>query len=189
MPSILLTPPALEPLTLAEAKAHLRVEHNDDNDLITGLVKGARSHVEIATRRALITQRWRLVRDAWPADGRLGVAPAPLKQLVAARIYHSDGTTQALDLTAFIVDKAGATLMLTAGGIVAPGRIAAGIEIDLDAGYGDAAADVPEPLRQAIRLLLTHWYENRGIAAVSGETAARPASVSALIAPFRVLAL
>jgi uncharacterized phiE125 gp8 family phage protein len=79
--------------------------------------------------------------------------------------------------------------MLTAGGIVAPGRIAAGIEIDLDAGYGDAAADVPEPLRQAIRLLLTHWYENRGIAAASGETAARPASVSALIAPFRVLAL
>jgi uncharacterized phiE125 gp8 family phage protein len=189
MPSILLTPPAIEPLTLAEAKAHLRVEHADEDTLIGGLIKGARSHVEIATRRALITRRWRLVRDAWPADGRLAVAPGPLKQLVAARIYNSGGTTQALDLAAFIVDKAGAVLTLTAGGVVAPGRLAAGIEIDVDAGYGDAAADVPEPLRQAIRLLLTHWYENRGIMGTGGETAARPASVTALIAPYRVLAL
>lgn len=189
MPSILLTPPVVEPLTLAEAKAHLRVEHADEDVLVGGLIKAARVHVEAATRRALITQRWRLMRDGWPSDGRLAVAPAPLKQLVAARIYNSDGTTQALDLAAFIVDKAGAVLTLTSGAIVAPGRAAAGIEIDFDVGYGDTAADVPEPLRQAIRLLLTHWYENRGMAAASRETAARPASVSALIAPYRVLAL
>jgi uncharacterized phiE125 gp8 family phage protein len=189
MPSILLIPPAIEPLTLAEAKAHLRVEHSDEDGLISALIKAARSHVEAATRRALITQRWRLVRDCWPFDGQLTLAPAPLKQLVAARIYNSDGTTQALDLAAFIVDKVGAVLTLTPGAVVAPGRIAAGIEIDVDAGYGDAAADVPEPLRQAMRLLLTHWYENRGIVAASGETAARSAGVSALIAPYRVLAL
>jgi uncharacterized phiE125 gp8 family phage protein len=189
MPSILLTPPALEPLTLAEAKAHLRVEHDDDNDVITGLVKGARSHVEIATRRALITQRWRLVRDCWPASGRLTVAPGPLKQLVAARLYNNDGSTRALDLASFIVDKAGSVLALASGAIVAPGRAAAGIEIDVDVGYGDAASDVPEPLRQAIRLLLAHWYESRGIMAGVGERAARPATVSALIAPFRMLAL
>jgi uncharacterized phiE125 gp8 family phage protein len=188
MPSILLIPPVLEPLTLTEAKAHLRVEHNDDSDVITGLVKGARSHIEIATRRALITQRWRLVRDYWPADGRLGVAPAPLKQLVAARVYHSDGSAQALDLAAFIVDKGGGVLTFTRG-ITAPGRSAAGIEIDFDAGYGDAAADVPEPLRHAIRLLLAHWYENRGILGAGDEAAARPATVSALIAPYRMLAL
>jgi uncharacterized phiE125 gp8 family phage protein len=189
MPSILLTPASLEPLTLAEAKAHLRVEHNDEDALIGALIKSARVHVEAATRRALITQRWRLVRDEWPSGGRLMIAPAPLKQLVAARVYNSDGGTQALDLAAFIVDKAAAVLTLTPGAVVTPGRSAAGIEIDLDAGYGDAAADVPEPLRQAIRLLLAHWYDNRGIAAASGETAARPASVSALIAPYRVLAL
>ena len=33
-------------------------------------------------------------------------------------------------------------------------------------GYGDAAGDVPEPLRQAIRLLVAHWYENRGLVAL-----------------------
>jgi len=48
---------------------------------------------------------------------------------------------------------------------------------------------VPEPLRQAIRLLVAHWYENRGLIASGGEVAALPQSAAALIAPYRVLAL
>jgi uncharacterized phiE125 gp8 family phage protein len=68
-----------------------------------------------------------------------------------------------------------------------PGRSTAGIELDVTAGYGDTAVDIPEPLRQAIRLLLAHWYENRAIVA-EGSTAL-PASVEALIAPYRVLSL
>jgi uncharacterized phiE125 gp8 family phage protein len=189
MPSILLTPPAIEPLTLADAKAHLRVEHNDEDALIGALIKAARVHVEAATRRALITQRWRLVRDVWPNDGRLTITPAPLQQVVAARVYNGNVGAQALDTAAFIVDRAASVLTLMPGAVIAPGRSAAGIEIDFDSGYGDAAADVPESLRQAMRLLLTHWYENRGIATAGGETAISPAAVSALIAPYRVLAL
>src|SRR5690242_14642320 len=81
MPSILLTPPAVEPLSLAEAKAFLRVEHDDDDDIIAALIAGARIHVEAQTRRALITQSWRLVRDCWPQDGRIEVRPAPLRSL------------------------------------------------------------------------------------------------------------
>ena len=87
MPSILLTAPAVEPLTLAEAKAYLRVETPDDDDLIAALIAGARIHVEAETRRALITQSWRLSRDAWPPDGRLSVLPAPLQTLTAVRVY------------------------------------------------------------------------------------------------------
>ena len=51
------------------------------------------------------------------------------------------------------------------------------------------ATNVPEPLRQAIRLLVAHWYENRGIVAAGGEVAVLPQSVAALIAPYRVLSL
>ncbi len=57
------------------------------------------------------------------------------------------------------------------------------------AGYGDAATDVPEPLRQAIRLLTAHWYDNRGLAAIGHETAVLPQTVAALIAPYRMLSL
>jgi len=69
MPSILLAGPAAEPVTLAEAKQFLRVEHDDDDDIIAALIAGSRIHVETQTRRALITQSWRLTRDVWPAAG------------------------------------------------------------------------------------------------------------------------
>src|SRR5215813_11576117 len=73
MSAILLTAPALEPVSLDEARAFLRVEHHDDDEVIAALIAGARLHVEAATRRALITQSWRLDFDAWPQDGRLAL--------------------------------------------------------------------------------------------------------------------
>jgi uncharacterized phiE125 gp8 family phage protein len=191
MPSILLAGPAAEPITLTQAKQFLRVEHDDDDDVITALIAGARIHVETQARRALITQSWRLVRDVWPATGRLALLPVPVKTLDALRVYRSDGTTLALDLAGFTLDKsdAPARLSFVHGAPPAPERPIAGIEIDITCGYGDAGPDVPEPLRQAIRILVAHWYENRGIIGASDEVAVLPQSASALIAPYRVLSL
>ena len=70
-----------------------------------------------------------------------------------------------------------------------PGRATAGIELDVELGFGAAATDVPDALRHAIRMLVAHWYENRGLAAIGGTVAMLPASVNALIAPYRVLSL
>lgn len=191
MPSILLAGPAVEPITLAEAKQFLRVEHDDDDDIIGALIAGSRIHVETQTRRALITQSWRLTRDVWPETGCLALLPVPVRTLDAVRVYKSDGTTLALDLAGFALDNsaAPARLSLVHGAPPAPERRAAGIEIDVTCGYGDAPTDVPEPLRQAIRLLVAHWYENRRIVAASGEAAVLPQSASALIAPYQVLSL
>jgi uncharacterized phiE125 gp8 family phage protein len=191
MPSILLSGPAVEPVTLGEAKQFLRVEHDDDDDTITALIAGSRIHVEAQTRRALITQSWRLTRDVWPATGCVALLPAPVKTLDAVRVYRSDGTTLALDVAGFALDRSDAPARLTFvhGVPPAPGRPAAGIEIDITCGYGDAAANVPEPLRQAIRLLVAHWYENRSLVAAGDEVAVVPQSVAGLIAPYRVLAL
>ena len=189
MPSILLTAPAVEPISLADAKSYLRVEHDADDSTIAALIAGARLHVESETRRALITQTWRLVRDAWPADSRIAVTPLPLRSLDAARVIRRDGTTQAFDVSGFAVDKAGGILAFTAGALPAPGRAVAGIELDVEAGYGDAPSDVPEPLRQAIRALTAHWYENRGLTTIGHELAPLPATTAALLAPYRVLSL
>lgn len=191
MSSILLSGPAVEPVTLDDAKAFLKVETADDDDVIAALIAGARVHVEAQTRRALITQSWRLIRDAWPADGRVPVLPAPLRQLSAARAYRLDGTTQAIDPAGFIIEVGAAPAVLTFanGALPAPGRVAAGIELDIVAGYGDAATDVPADLRQAIRLLVAHWYENRGLIAAGQQVGLMPASAAALVAPYRVLSL
>jgi uncharacterized phiE125 gp8 family phage protein len=188
MSSVLLTAPAVEPLSLAEAKAFLRVEHNDEDDIIAAMISASRIHVETQTRRALLTQSWRITADAWPPDGRLKVAPAPLRALVAARVYDFAGVAHAVDPGAFVVDAAASALAFAPWALPSPGRLAAGIEVDGVTGYGDAAGDVPEPLRQAIRLLLAHWYENRGLASL-GAVTILPVTVAALIAPYRLLSL
>ncbi len=190
MPSILLTAPAVEPVSLAEAKAYLRVETGDDDDVIAALTAGARIHVEAQTRRALITQSWRISADNWPEDGRLPIRPAPLQALSAVRVYDFGGTPHAVDTQAFVLDLGACALAFAPWALPMPGRIAAGIELDVVVGYGDAAIDVPEPLRQAIRLLVAHWYENRGlVASGSTQTAALPATVAALVVPYRMLSL
>lgn len=191
MSAILLTPPASEPVPLAQAKLFLRVEHDADDELIAALIAAARVQLEAQTRRALITQTWRLVRDVWPAGGVLPILPVPLREVSAIGVYDAAGMLQMLDVEDFPIDtvSAPATLAFERGAMPAPGRPNGGIEIDIVAGYGDDATDVPEPYRQAIRLLVAHWYENRRLIAESGEVASLPASVSSLIAPFRVLSL
>jgi uncharacterized phiE125 gp8 family phage protein len=188
MSSILLTAPAVEPVSLAAAKAFLRVEHNDDDDVIEALASASRIHVETQTRRALITQAWRLSIDAWPEAGRVLVVPGPLQELTAARVYDFNNTAHAVDVQNFVPDVGASALAFAPWAMPAPGRIAAGIELDVTVGYGDAATDVPEPLRQAIRLLTAHWYENRGLAAL-GTVTVLPTTVAALIAPHRMLSL
>ena len=187
MASILLNPPAVEPLTLAEAKAYLRVEHDDDDDLIETLIASARTELESKTKRALITQQWRVVLDAWPPDGRIAVTPAPLREVVAARVYDQDNIAHVLDTEAFVVDTAAApgVIGFVPWAIAVPGRAVAGIELDIECGYGDAASDVPEPLRQAVRLLLAHAYENRSL----DGAALAPGALASLIAPYRVMSL
>ena len=190
MASLLLTAPAVEPLTLAEVKAYLRVDVTDDDELIAALIAGARIHVEAQTRRALITQSWRLVLDAWPDDGRILVWPAPLQSLSAVRVYDLDNNASTVDTGSFVADVAASQLVFAPWALAQPGRIAAGIELDVMCGYGNVATDVPEPLRQAIRLLVAHWYENRGLVegGITG-VAVLPNTVAALLSPYRMVSL
>ena len=64
-----------------------------------------------------------------------------------------------------------------------------GIEIAFTAGYGDAAADVPEPIRQALLLLIAHWYEHRSPLEVGPLAQPAPDMVAELLAPYRTMRL
>ncbi|MDB5654289.1 MAG: hypothetical protein JWQ94_1902 [Tardiphaga sp.] len=185
--AIVLVPPSAEPVSLAEAKAFLRVEHDDDDAVITALIAAARGHIEALTRRALLTQVWRFVRDGWPADGRMALRSGPLRAVIAARVFDAAGIAHVIDVQRFVVDAAADGIASPGWALPVPGRGIAGIELDVELGYGPQPADVPEPLRLALRMLVAHWYDNRGV--VASGTALLPAGVAALIAPHRGLAL
>lgn len=189
MSAVLLVPPASEPLSLADAKAFLRVAHDDDDAVITALIAAARGHVEALTRRALLTQTWRVTRDAWPRNGIIALRIGPLQSVVAARVVDPDGTAHAVDVENFVVDTGGNAIAAPSWALPMPGRRRAGIELDVLCGFGAAAGDVPDDLIQALLRLVAHWYDNRGIIAIGGTTAVLPAGVHELIAPHRMLAL
>src|SRR5690606_27665590 len=69
--------PAAEPVTLAELKAHLRLEHDSEDALLNGLNRAAREDLERTTGLALIDQNWRLALDKWPRDGCVAVMLHP----------------------------------------------------------------------------------------------------------------
>ncbi len=184
MPSILTTPPALEPVSLAEAKAHLRISHADEDATIGKLIVAARRQAEAQTGLLLIAQGWSHFRDDWPDDGEVALPLAPVIGLGNIKVYGEDDIAATIDPAHYYVDRLSrpARLLLRGSRVWArPGRIGNGIEIALTAGFGTAATDVPEQLRQAILQLAAHWYEHRG----NGEDAAAPLAVAHLFAAFR----
>lgn len=193
--SSLLVPPANEAVALADAKAWLRIDTNDEDSLVAALIPPARAVVEAATRRLLLTQTWRLSVDAWPPDGMTarpsgnGAAAvplplAPVASISALRVYDAAGVAQVIDPASYgLFDKPDQARIVFFVSPPAPGRALSGIEIDVVAGYG-AAIDVPPALRQAMLVLIARWYENRGDTPEAGLSELPPAAV-ALIAPFR----
>lgn len=201
MNAILIAPPASEPVSLAEAKSWLRVDASDEDEAIASLIAAARAMVEAATRRVLVTQTWRLVLDAWPANGSDGawsllttrprVLPrevalplAPAASVSSVSVYDAAGQPQALDVSLYrLVGAPEQTRLVFDSAPPAPGLSSAGIEIDIVAGYGDAA-DVPAPLRHAILALVAWWFEHRGDVVSTGPDDLPPRA-AALIAPYR----
>jgi uncharacterized phiE125 gp8 family phage protein len=106
MPAVLIEPPSSEPLSLLEAKNYLRVEHSADDTLIGAMITAARMQVESRTRRALMTQTWRLVLDRWPSSGTIASPASPLREVIAARVRDQAGDAQALDTDIFIANTA-----------------------------------------------------------------------------------
>lgn len=181
MISYLLAGPELEPVTLAEAKAFLRVDDGAEDALIATLVTSARLHIEATTGRTLLSQSWRAVLDRWPADGAVRLPVAPLLSVTSVTAYDEAGGAHALGLAQFRTETAPARLLLppTVEGMPVL-RQRQGIEIDYSAGYGAAAADVPADLRQALLVLVGSWFEHRDSA-----SEAMPSGFDRLVAPYR----
>ncbi|MBB4041409.1 putative phiE125 gp8 family phage protein [Microvirga flocculans] len=181
---IFISGPAVEPVTLAEMKAYLRVDDDDgaQDDLISGLIKAARLMVEAASRRILVEQRWRVVLDAWPANGTILLPLSPLIAVDRITVADAAGTAAEIPPGTFESDTLSDPPRLAVSGAPQPGKVRHGIAIELRAGFGATAEAVPASLRLAIRILVAHWFENRGD--VTGEQILPPEAL-ALVAPFQ----
>ncbi len=180
----LTTPPAAEPVTLAEAKAHLKVDSSADDALITSLIVAARARAEWHTGRAFVTQSWTLWLDAWPQDGLVEIPLPPLQSVTQVKTYDLDDAASVLDPSAYQLDAASAPARLKRKSEPRTDlRAVNAVEIAFTAGYGDASA-VPQPVKQAILQIVADLYANRGDTAEIVSAAAE-----ALLAPYRIFKL
>lgn len=191
MALVLTSPAAVEPISVAEAKAHLRLDGTADDVLISSLILTSRLHIEAALGLALITQGWRLVLDRWPKRATIPLPLRLVQSIQSVSVLAADGTPDVLSATDYFLDHADQPprLVPLAGHWPDPGRVAAGIEIAFTAGFGDTAQDVPEPIRHALLLLVTHWYEHRDPIEIGAPETAIPRAVSELLMPYRVARL
>lgn len=182
--------PVTEPVSLADVKAYLRVDSSAEDALLTFLITSARSWMERATGRAMNTQTWRMTLDAWPAETAIKLPRTPVASVNHVKVYAADGSSQTLDPGSYLTD-----INMDAPRIVfksllrpRPGLPASGIEIEFVAGYGDLSTDVPEPLAQAVKLLVAHWYERRELLDAQGLPNV-PRALSAVVGLYRSMHL
>lgn len=180
-----ITDAATEPLTLAEAKLHLRVDGSDEDDYITTLIKVARRECENKTQRALITQTWETTLERFTDCIELRFPP--LVSVSSVKYLDEDEVEQTLATSVYRVDSyAEPARVIRAYGqtwpAVLPGHPSA-VRVRYDAGYGAASA-VPEPLKQWMLLHIGHWFNSREAAVKSGQTLPL---LDGLLDPYRVL--
>lgn len=156
----LVTGPTLEPVTLAEAKAHCRIDTDDADGLLAGYLLAARQYVEKVTGRALMSQRWALTLDrCWPrvSSGcrRIVVPMPPLASVFSITYVDTAGVVQTLAANQYTVTKREIFGFIEqAYGVTWPTvrDQTSAITVTFDCGYGSNPGSVPEPIRAAIQL-------------------------------------
>lgn len=188
MAALLIEPPAIEPVSLAEVKEHLRVDGPEEEPLIVALITTARLTIEHLAGLALISQRWAVLLDSWPETPAIELPVAPVASIDALRVYDEAGGASLIAADQYFADLASRPARLVRSDVSAwpaPGRVANGIEIELTAGFGALPVDVPETLRWAVLMLVGHWFENRAAVGADSQLRHMPLAVHAVLAPYR----
>ena len=186
---VLVTAPGATPITLAEAKAHLRVDHAEDDTLIGTLIQAATDHLDGwsgVLGRCLVTQTWSQSFDGF--YGRFLRLPFPDVASIASVTYQdADDAEQIVASASYAIkEDAKSAYLFFAESFAIPTVYARpdAVTVTFTTGYGAASA-VPEAIKAAIKLLVGHWYENRESISAGPGLSELPMSVQSLVTPYR----
>lgn len=195
-----ITQPAVEPVTLSEIKAHVRVEHEEEDALLQGYVQAARIYCETKTDRCFIDTQLEMKLDTFPAGIELSLPLPPFTSTPsrqAIEVTYLNVQLQPLTVTeaepvivsspgTFIANRASTPAVLTPnvnGYWPVTGPIRSAVTVRWWAGYGLDGTSVPKPLRHAVMMLAGHWYLNRE-AVAPGSMTNVPYGVDELLSTF-----
>lgn len=188
-----ITAPTEYPLTLAEVKAHLRVDHTDEDTIIEAYLAAATAHAEKFTGRALITQTLELTLDSF-YDAQIMIPKPPLQSVTSVKYDDAAGAEQTLVADVdYVVDTASQPGWVVAVDETWPTTIDTinSVRIRFVAGYIDntqspPTENVPFDIKAAILLMVGSLYSNRESTVVGVSTALVPWSTEQLLRQHRV---
>lgn len=181
------TPPAETPVTLAEVKAHCRVDGDDSNAVLTALLNAAVDHLDGWSGilgRCLVTQTWRQDFDGFARLLRLPLGPVASITSVTWRNAAGQIATVSSDNYARKADALGDYVRFK-DGFVFPSDLNQVSAVSVTYVAGVAPADVPASIKAAIMLLAGNWFENREAVVIGTISSELPMAVNALLAPHR----
>lgn len=182
------TAPSVEPISLTEAKNHLRVDISSDNTLINSLIKAVRQFTESYLNKCLISQSWYQYHD-FNFPNYIELLKNPVQSITEITYTDGAGATQILDTSVYSFDKnrKPATIFRAYSKVWPTTRLDNNVvRIEFVAGFGDAGSSVPEPIRQAMLLLIGHLYENREDVSPLNMIKV-PMGYEALLSPYRLV--
>ena len=187
---VLKTGPATTAISLAEAKAFLRVDsdYDDDDSYITSLIGVATNVVEQFTRRRLITQTYNIYYDEFPPYMDLQVGN--VASVTHVKYYDTNNTLQTLDTSEYDVDirvKPGRIYQAEDGNFPDTYERANSVEVEFV--VGSAASDVEDAIKQAMYIVIGRYYENRQDVVMGTQVNELPLMVEHLLTPYRLLEL
>lgn len=188
-PPVRIAAPATAPVSLEEVKRHCRVDHNEEDTILSSYINAAVSYLDGwggVLGRCLVSQTW---QQKFPSFHGMRLVLVPVASIVSVKYYDADNVQQTLDAGDYMLvhDAPGASLV-AAPGIEWPDFYSRPDAVTVEYVAGTPAEQVPASIKVAIMLLVGHWYQNRE-ASASSATGELPFAVDALIAPYRRVGL
>ncbi len=152
---ILFLPPTMEPLSLEEVKAYLRITDSRQDNLVDIMIKAAREHAELYTRRSLMAREWKLVYSDY-APTRVFLPRGPIRSFAFVRIEDESGATTNLSTDEYYLSPSSDEIILK----TSPRGHA--VEFRYVGGYGGASS-VPGAIRQGMLMHIAQMYESEGV--------------------------
>jgi uncharacterized phiE125 gp8 family phage protein len=164
-----------------------------EDDLLDSLIAAARQECELRQNRAYIDQTWELWLDSWPGEDYIRLPRPPLGSVTSVKYYDTsdnEATFSTANYRANTKDQYTPKVSLKYGKSWPSTALRPheGICVTYVAGYGATRADVPKNVKQAMLLLIGHFYENREAVQTTGamNMAMLPMGVEALLSRERV---
>lgn len=189
----IITAPETEPITLEEAKDHLRVTATDEDTLITSIITVSREIAESFTHRALASQTLEYIIDDFPEEV-ITLPMPPVESIESIKYKNSEGVETTWDSSKYIFLDSEPAKIVPAYGEVFPSFVPypiGAVKIRYVAGYKKEGDDpniiIPEAIKQAILLLIGHYFENREILLERGHIPKTiPFSAEALLYSYKI---